>query len=384
MPYSTLVVEELERTLVSEAPEKRIDILLRVTDLFLTSPVKLALDKALLFDDIINRLVAHLERRALATLSMRLACSANGPTQAIKRLASHEDIEVAGPLLARSTSLSDQSLVEIAQSKSQQHLSKIAERSVLSPAVTNVIVERGDRDVVHKVVANAGARFSRFGMSTLVMRADGDDELIETIAGRSDVSPIVFSQLIDYATEEARDRLLASAQPEMRATLDRIVHQVADRMASIAATTSDWAAAQRLVHSFGQDTELTKAKILQFANGKKVAETVTALSVLSKIPTNLIGRLVCDRYGFGAMVLCRSINLDWYTSYAVLTINPADTTSRTDELKELEEDFKRLAVSSAQRILWYWRGRITVASGELGMRGDQGNSHPSLCAEMII
>ena len=84
------------------------------------------------------------------------------------------------------------------------------------------------------------------------------------------------------------------------------------------------------------------------------------------------------------MVLCRSINLDWHTSYAVLTINPPDTASRTDELKELEEDFKRLAVSSAQRILWYWRGRVAVTSGELCMRGDQGESRPLLRDEAII
>jgi hypothetical protein len=36
------------------------------------------------------------------------------------------------------------------------------------------------------------------------------------------------------------------------------------------------------------------------------------------------------------------------------------------ELEELEEDFERLSVSSAQRILWYWRGRIKVQSAITG------------------
>jgi uncharacterized protein (DUF2336 family) len=362
MSHSTSVVEELERAFISGAPEKRTDILLRVTDLFLTAPAKLTHDQARLFDDIINRLVTHLERRALAALSMRLACNANGPAQAIQRLASHEEIEIAGPLLAHSDALSDQNLVAIAESKSQQHLSKIAERSKLSPTVTNVIVERGDRNVVHKVAANHGASFSRFGMSTLVLRSDGDDKLIKTIAARSDISPFVFSQLVNYATEKARDHLLASAKPELRAALTRVVRQVSERMTSLALTANDWAAAQRVVNSFSQDTELTKAKVLQFANRKKVAETVIALSVLSKIPADLICELVCDQYGFGAMVLCKAINLDWYTSRAVLTINPPAATSRETELEELEEDFFRMSVSSAQRILWYWRGRVTVTS----------------------
>ena len=47
---------------------------------------------------------------------------------------------------------------------------------------------------------------------------------------------------------------------------------------------------------------------------------------------------------------------------AVLTVNSFAKTSRTMELEELEEDFERLSVSSAQRILWYWRDRIEVQS----------------------
>jgi uncharacterized protein (DUF2336 family) len=142
MPHNTSVVEELERAFISGTPEKRDDMLLRVTDLFLTAPATLTSEQASLFDDIINNLVAHLERRSLVTLSVRLARSADAPTQLIQRLASDEEIEVAGPLLAGSDALSDQNLIAIAESKSQLHLSKIAERAKISPTVTNVIVER--------------------------------------------------------------------------------------------------------------------------------------------------------------------------------------------------------------------------------------------------
>ena len=54
------------------------------------------------------------------------------------------------------------------------------------------------------------------------------------------------------------------------------------------------------------------------------------------------------------------------TAYAVLTVNLFAKTFRAMELEELEEDFERLSVSSAQRILWYWRGRIKVQSAITG------------------
>jgi uncharacterized protein (DUF2336 family) len=362
MPHSASVIEEVERAFISGTPEKRDDMLLRVTDLFLTVPATLTAEQASLFDNIVQSLTAHLERRSLVALSMRLVGSGNAPIQLVQRLASHDAIEVAGPLLAGSEALSDQNLVAIAESKSQLHLGKIAQRERLSPTVTDVIVARGDRNVVQKVAANAGASFSRIGMSTLVMRAEGDDELIETIAVRTDVSPLVFGQLVNYATEQARKHLIASARPEIRATLTQIMFRVSERMNSLALTSSDWVVAHRLVESFAQDTELTRAKVLQFADGMKITEMIVTLSALSKIPKELICKLIGDKFGFGAMVLCKAIDLNWCTAHAVLTVNRTEERLRAMQLEELEEDFERLSVSSAQRILWYWRGRVKVQS----------------------
>ena len=74
-----------------------------------------------------------------------------------------DDIEVARPVLTRSERLSEHTLVATANSKSQQHLYAITQRDALSEAVTDILVERGDRDVVHAVVKNRGARFSDAG-----------------------------------------------------------------------------------------------------------------------------------------------------------------------------------------------------------------------------
>ena len=83
----------------------------------------------------------------------------------MRQLAANDLIDVAGPALARANCLTDETLAEIAESKSQSHLSKIAERHQLSPTITDILVDRGDHDVVKKVAANSGARFSNTGMS---------------------------------------------------------------------------------------------------------------------------------------------------------------------------------------------------------------------------
>jgi len=50
----------------------------------------------------------------------------------------------------------------------------MSERPTLTPGVTDVIVRRGDREVVRRAAGNAGALFSQAGYSMLITRASQD------------------------------------------------------------------------------------------------------------------------------------------------------------------------------------------------------------------
>jgi hypothetical protein len=136
-----------------------------------------------------------------------------------------------------------------------------------------------------------------------------------------------------------------------------VLAQVSAHARRLAAMAKDWTAAQGFVHSFGQDTELTKMRVLEFADGGKITELVAALSVLSGIETHLVGRLICDQNGFGLMILCRATNLDWSATHAVLSAGPS-AKGHTSQIEELCSDFERLSLSTARRLLGFWHGRM--------------------------
>jgi uncharacterized protein (DUF2336 family) len=81
----------------------------------------------------------------------------------VRRLARDESIDVAGPILRRSNSLTDEDLLAIASNDSQDRLLAISKRSSLSEKVSDVLVTHGNRDVVLSVTQNEGARFSDVG-----------------------------------------------------------------------------------------------------------------------------------------------------------------------------------------------------------------------------
>ena len=54
--------------------------------------------------------------------------------------------------------LDDETLIEGAKTKGQEHLLAISQRTRLSEGVTDVLVERGNQKVIISTAANAGAR----------------------------------------------------------------------------------------------------------------------------------------------------------------------------------------------------------------------------------
>jgi uncharacterized protein (DUF2336 family) len=348
-------MDELEVALKSGTPGKRTEVLRQVTALFASGADKLSEQQISLFDDIINHLITHIEKEAVAELSARLAPIANAPRAAIRRLASDNAIEIAGPILEKSKTLTDDDLVEIAKTRSQAHQLKIAARSQLNEVVTDALIDRCDSEIANRAAANKTARFSNAGFSKLVMLADGDDRLTTTVAKRSDVPPRLFRELLAHATETVRETLLAAAPLEARDRFKKILSNISCEIGT-RVTSQHYAAAQRVVSTFSQDTPLTKQKLLEFAKDNRIEETVATLSALSAVPIELVDRLMYDASPYGIMVLCKVTALYWNVARAVMTIRPRPEGEPFD-LDELYYDYENISASSAQRLLRFWQSR---------------------------
>jgi uncharacterized protein (DUF2336 family) len=153
------LIDELNAALATGGDDEQKRILERVADLFAAGARGYSSQQIALFDDVLQKLCADIEVKTRARLARRLAHIDNAPPRLIRSLAFDDAIAVAEPVLIHSQQLSDVDLVENATTKSQDHLFAIAQRLRLSERVTDVLVERGNRKVIHKVAANTGARF---------------------------------------------------------------------------------------------------------------------------------------------------------------------------------------------------------------------------------
>lgn len=175
-------------TVLSKVSDQRHLVMLRqVTELFLAHAGRCTDEQVAIFDTIIARLSRDIGRLGQAELAGRLAAMDGAPADTIGQLSNSDDIAVAGPVLEKSTVLTDTDLAGIAKKKSQRHLLAIAGRAQINDSVTDVLVDRGDAKVKHKVIDNEGARFSESGFARLVSDASRDKQLAAKVARRPDV-----------------------------------------------------------------------------------------------------------------------------------------------------------------------------------------------------
>jgi uncharacterized protein (DUF2336 family) len=351
------LIAELELAVKDGSPEHRAETLRRVTDLFLNDADRLSDEQIEVFDDVLCLLVRRIETRALAELSKRLAPVDNAPVELIKHLAREDEILVARPVLTQSKRLTASDLVEIVQTKSQAHLLAISERDQLENSVTEVLLNRGNREVIVKLAANAGARFSDTGYSTLVGKAEADSQLAESVGLRLDIPLRLLHELLKRATDAVRSKILSLAPPQMQNEIRRVIADIADAVSGAAANEHDFTDAVRLVQSMHNGGTLDERALLDFANQRRFEEMTVALAQFCSAPLKTVSALMIGLRNDAVLIPCKAADLTWPTVEAILR-NRHSNHNVSDQIIELaRNDYVRLSVATAQRSLRFLQVR---------------------------
>jgi len=355
MSVQPSLIGELEEAIKNGSSEKRVETLRRVTDLFLNDADRLNETQIDLFDDVLCHLIKRIETKALVELSGHLAPVDNSPIEVIRQLARNDQIAVAGPVLTKSARLTTGDLVEIAGTKSQQHLLAISGRSALEEAVTDVLIDRGDREVTHRLARNAGARFSDTGFTTLVHNAETDESLAEKLGLRIDIPLRLLRDLLLKATDAVRARLLALAPSETKDEVQRVLAKISNEVTREATAVRDYTKAQQGILQMKKEGRLDEAALLEFADRRLYEQIVAAISMLSSASVDLIAALMKAARSSGLLVPCKAAGLKWPTVAAILRARFSHHNISEADLAQAKDDYLRLSQASAQRVLRFWQ-----------------------------
>ncbi|WP_369720296.1 DUF2336 domain-containing protein [Bradyrhizobium sp. LLZ17] len=360
MTVATSLIPGLDEIVRRGDPKRRGEIAGAIAALFFQDAAKLGPELVELFDNLLVDLVPHAELASRADLAERFSWLDNAPPHLVGQLARENEIMVAAPVLRRSPVLDDAALVEIARLKGQGHLLAMTERPILSADITDVLVERGDRDVVRRAAGNAGATFSAGGYSELIKRASQDGVLTLKIGQREDLSGESLKELLNGTLDVIRRRLSSMVKPERQIEIKRA-------MAAIEEATlppgprRDFSAAQRTVLGLHRGGHLGESALLSFARAHKYEESIASLSAMSGVRLTILDRLMAgDRYD-PILIIGRLLNLGWPTVRALILMWYGPNRAPADaDLEQARVNFTRLMPTTAERVVSFWRNRQTI------------------------
>jgi uncharacterized protein (DUF2336 family) len=361
MNVSGDIMDDLEELIASKDIGSRAEALRRVTDLFASGTAKFSPDHVALFDEVMRQLLREIDVSARAAFGNRLVGLAEAPPQVMRELALDDEIAVAGPILRGAAQLDGETLVEGARTKGQEHLLAISRRPYLSESVTDVLVERGNREVALSTAGNAGARFSDYGYSTLVQRSEDDGDLAVCVWSRVDIPRQHLLRLFAGASESVRARLESADADKAHVIRDMVANAAEQLQAQTRRNSKDYAAADAAIRSLYQHGGLSVAGLLDYARAGKFDETTIALSLLSNLPVGLVERAFTRDSSEQVLVLAKAMGLTWEATKDLLSLKSSFSEGTDDDLDVCCTRFNKLRSETALKTIQFYRLRERAA-----------------------
>lgn len=328
------MLRNLTRMPADMSSDSRRQLLNAVTDLFLLDDEPTELAKAH-YGEIAVHSLSHLGSADRKGYADQVAAVPSLPREVAVTLASDSDSDVARLVLKLSPVLTDSDLAAIAVSQSQHHLVAIAERARLSEGVTDILVQRGDRDVLQTVSANEGASFSESGFDRLLLRGGDDSSIAGALARRSDLSPQRAQRVLQIVKQ------LNAGSAEPTADGASLARQARQQRLEVKLLLADLTAKVRDLNDV----------LVMLAEDDRAYHLAQVLAQAGGISTEQALRVLMQRDVSGIAVICRSLDVGLDTFRALLELRGRRLYFSSQDLDDALRDYKRLDAATADRTL---------------------------------
>lgn len=364
---------------VDKSLEARRTLTATIGDLFGEEDRVLTERERALMTDILNKLIHECEMAVRRDLSERLSKAPNPPHDLILSLA-NDEIEVAQPILMRSSVLHDAELIEIIRHRTQQHQLAIAMRRALSEHVTDALVETGNVDVVKTLLENQDARISEATMLYLAEESRQVDSYQEPLIKRKDLGPEIAERMYLWVSAALREYILENyeLQPtELDDQLEHIPRELSASRAEPGAADAE-APARVLAKRIAEQKKISPEFLIQVLRQGEIRLFEALFAELSGIQPPKLNRVLYDSGGEGLAVACRALRMP-KTSFATIFLlsrrgRPGKQVVDPRELSRSLLLFDKIHPNTAEDVVSAWRRdpKYVSAIEQLAMskRGD--------------
>lgn len=358
-------LERLVELAHETSSERRRELLRDITDIFLEDPTSYSNTESQYFGEIMGKVAYDLERQVREELAGKLAAEAAAPPDLIKRLAGDE-IEVARPVITSSPVLNENDLIEIAETRGQEHMAAMTERTDIGERLSEVLVTKGDDRVVEGLVRNHTAKIGDETMKKVVARAEASTSLQGPLVDRPDLPAELMKDMLAFVTEDIKTRILEQTNMVNSEKLDELLEDVG---AKIGVGRGNRSKPELLIQDLIANGELNEGKLVDLARQRQVPELICGLAHLAELDIPTTRRALMDRTGEGLAIVCKSCGFSQTTFSTLVNHVWPDSERSIEQSCTLIALYNKVTPETAQRVMRFWRVRKSAdadASAQAG------------------
>jgi len=291
-----------------EKPLARVELVTAVSELL---EMELSPRESELMADVMISLMRQAEVDLREALAERLAVLDNVPLRLVLQL-SNDEIDVARPVLKKSTVLGDMDLIYIVKSKGPEYWQAIAQREEISNQVINLLSDTRDVETGIALAKNEKITLTEHALNVLSEVAQNSDKLALPLLRRDEVSKDMASMLFNYVGEEIK----AFIQEEYEITSGSIVDAVDDVIMDLVEAgenTNEFIpkpAMLKAADRYKQKGLLTTKLMLGTLRRGQIQAFVAQFSRYTGLSPKITLEIITQPSGQGLAVACRAFKID--------------------------------------------------------------------------
>jgi len=339
--------------------ESRLQLLTRITDVFLDAPASYTNHQNNCFGDIMEQLAFALEQQVREELSGKLARVETAPHGLVRRLA-NDKIAVARPVLEHSPVLTDDDLIDIASQKGQQHCLAVTKRSGIGSDLASALVVFGDDEVVKSLAENTTVEITPQVALQLADKAKTSPVVQAALVGRDDVPREFMVSVLDVVSTKLRRELDGQPDADEVAALDEAVYAVKSKVEDCPRSR-----AEQYIDELARQRALNERKIAQFVYEQRPMEFLVGLARLCHLDVLAMENVLADPTGRTLIIVCRAMDFSLETFKAIALSPMCAISTEVTELLPLLRIYRHFTAERAQRAMRFLKMR-----GASGQEGD--------------
>lgn len=341
--------------------DRRRTLLREVTDMFFDELPERDTSVSQQFDDVLSALAEQTANGARAELAERFADAPQAPSGVLLKLA-RDAIEIAAPILARSSALSDDDLISIAEQGAQPQLAAISRRDRVSERLSDTIVRHGDDDTLAVLIGNDGAALSRQSFETVTERAERSPVLQAPIVTRKDTPADLLGDLMLTVGNHLREHILERFDGMDPALVEQALAASHSRLSERMSQGKEIEEARKYVRGMAVRKMLNGGLLARLLREREMTKFQVAFAEMADVDLVAARRAIEQECIDPLALICRAAGFDkaLFVTLAVLRSNATEDAFR--DAKELGHLYDRITTEDAARAMRFWRMRRDIAA----------------------